>query len=70
MALLGAHDAESARLVFARAPDARGDMNALMRAACQLLDGRGGGRADMAQGGGRNPAHLAEALAAAARSLT
>ena len=70
VALLGAHDAESARLVFARAPDARGDMNALMRAACQLLDGRGGGRADMAQGGGRNPARLAEALAAAARSLT
>ncbi|HEX8068518.1 MAG TPA: DHHA1 domain-containing protein [Pyrinomonadaceae bacterium] len=70
VALLGAHDAESARLVFARSADAPGDMNALMRAACQLLDGRGGGRPDLAQGGGRNPARLTEALAAARHALT
>jgi alanyl-tRNA synthetase len=70
VALLGARDATSARLIFARAADAPGDMNTLMRAACQLLDGRGGGRPDLAQGGGRNPSRLDEALAAAVHTLT
>lgn len=69
VALLGATDGADARLVFARTPDARGDMNALMRAACQTLAGRGGGRADMAQGGGPSGAKLTEAIATAARSL-
>ncbi len=69
VALLGAADDADARLVFARAAHAGGDMNALMRTACQTLDGRGGGRADMAQGGGRNVAQLAAVLAAALRSL-
>ena len=70
IALLGSADADSARLVFARSADARGDMNALMRAACTLIEGRGGGRADMAQGGGRNIAQLANAIETAARSLS
>src|SRR6266478_5317400 len=52
IAFLGSRDQEAARLVFARSADASGDMNALMREACVLLDGRGGGKADMAQGGG------------------
>lgn len=69
VALLGSRDDETARLVFARSSDAPGDMNALMRAACQLLDGRGGGRPDMAQGGGRNVSKLAQALEAAAHSI-
>jgi alanyl-tRNA synthetase len=70
VALLGSSDEGGARLVFARSAESVGDMNALMRAACELLDGRGGGRADLAQGGGRNLEKLPEAIEAAARTLT
>jgi alanyl-tRNA synthetase len=52
IALLGSRFEDAARLVFARSADAEGDMNALLRNACALLDGRGGGRPEMAQGGG------------------
>ena len=69
IALLGSSDADSARLIFARSADARGDMNALMRVACTLVEGRGGGRADMAQGGGHNVGRLDEAIETAARGL-
>lgn len=69
VALLGSRDHEAARLVFARSADAPGDMGALMREACAALEGRGGGRPDMAQGGGRHPERLAEVVASAARSL-
>jgi alanyl-tRNA synthetase len=69
VALLGSRDGDTARLVFARSADAPGDMNALMRAACQALGGRGGGRPDLAQGGGREPDKLGEVVAAAARQL-
>ena len=70
IALLGARDKDSARLVFARSGDAPGDMNALMREACNILDGRGGGKADLAQGGGRNVAKLEEAIDIATRALS
>ncbi len=70
IALLGSRDGDAVRLVFARSSDASGDMNALMRKACELIDGRGGGKPDMAQGGGKKVSALDEALAAASQSIT
>jgi alanyl-tRNA synthetase len=69
VALLGSRDGEIARLVFARSSDALGDMNVLMREACEIIDGRGGGKPDMAQGGGKNVDRLAEAIEHARPSL-
>jgi alanyl-tRNA synthetase len=66
VALLGSHDEAGARLVFARGADAAGDMNALMREACLALGGRGGGRPDLAQGGGPRAERLAAVVEAAA----
>jgi alanyl-tRNA synthetase len=60
--LLGSRYDEAARLVFARSADADGDMNAIMKDACALLDGRGGGRPEMAQGGGHALDKLNEAI--------
>ncbi len=70
IALLGSRERDAARLIFARSPDAPGDMNALLSEACQMLDGRGGGRPDIAQGGGSNLGKLGEAIETAARRLT
>jgi alanyl-tRNA synthetase len=69
IALLGSRDGGAARLVFARASDAGGDMNALMREACRALEGRGGGRPDMAQGGGPRVEKLADVIEEAARNV-
>src|SRR6266536_1169761 len=69
IALLSSRDQDKARLVFARSADAPGDMNALMRNVCVIIDGRGGGKTDLAEGGGRNVAKLSEAIEAAAQSL-
>jgi len=70
VALLASRDKDTARLVFARSSDAPGDMSALMREACATLDGRGGGRPEMAQGGGKNIARVSEVIATAFQKLT
>jgi alanyl-tRNA synthetase len=70
IALLGSGERDGARLVFARSAAAPGDMNALMRGACEMIEGRGGGKPDMAQGGGRRADKLAAAIEEASRTLT
>jgi alanyl-tRNA synthetase len=67
VALLGSRLGDTARLVFARSSDAWGDMNALMRGACLLIDGRGGGKSDMAQGGGKKVGAVEVAIETAAQ---
>ena len=69
IALLASRDRDTARLVFARSADAAGDMSLLMREACAMLDGRGGGKLEMSQGGGKNVAKLDAALTHALRLL-
>ena len=62
IALLASRDKDTARLVFARSVDTVGDMNVLMRAACAMIDGRGGGKPELAQGGGKTLDNLEDAL--------
>ena len=50
-------------------PDLPYDAGALFRAMIPALNGRGGGKKDLAQGGGSNPAGLPAALAALRASL-
>ena len=70
IALLGSSDRDTARLVFARSADASGDMSELMRQACEIIEGRGGGRPDMAQGGGKQIDKLDEAISLVQERLT
>ena len=70
IALLGSRDKDAARLVFARSTDAPGDMSSLMREACAMLDGRGGGKPELAQGGGKNVDKLFDAITHAANSVS
>lgn len=64
IALLGAAG-EKAQFVFARSEDAAGDMSAALKAALAVVGAKGGGRPNMAQGGGV-PADLAKVEAAIA----
>ncbi len=69
VALLGCAERERATLLFMRGKAATADMNSALREVLPLLDGRGGGKPDRAQGGGRS-AGLAAALERAERLLT
>jgi alanyl-tRNA synthetase len=69
VALLGTRDAGAARLVFARSASLSQNMGQLLAEACQVLGGRGGGRPDLAQGGGPDVAKLDAALNLAAEKL-
>lgn len=62
VALLAVREAEMVRLVFARSANVTADMNALMKAACEHLGGRGGGKPDFAQGGGSRIQELHSAM--------
>ncbi len=64
---LGAREGEKVSLVASVTKDLAGRVHAgeLVKAAAALVGGGGGGRPDFAQAGGKDPAKLPEALAAA-----
>lgn len=64
LALLGSRG-DKAQLVFAQTPGLGCDVPRLLAAAVALLGGRGGGRGDLAQGGGEKVEALEAALASA-----
>jgi alanyl-tRNA synthetase len=53
---------ERLHLVFSRSADVGADMRKAMKAACEVVGGKGGGKADVCQGGGKNPRKAPEAL--------
>ncbi|MBA3943157.1 MAG: alanyl-tRNA editing protein [Herpetosiphonaceae bacterium] len=60
---------DKAQFVFSRATTLHPDMGALLRTAAAIVGGKGGGKADAAQGGGPNVALIDVALAAAVEAL-
>jgi alanyl-tRNA synthetase len=69
VALLATKDAGGARLVFARSASLAQNMSQLLAEACDMLEGRGGGKPELAQGGGPNVERVEEALAAASGKI-
>lgn len=67
--LLGSNDNGTARVVFARSETLPHHMGQLLAEACTMLGGRGGGKPELAQGGGPDPAKLAIALEHAASTI-
>ncbi len=65
--LLGAKTAEGAQLVCMVTPDLVKEFSAgaIIKQVAPLIDGRGGGKPEMAQAGGKNAARIQEALDAA-----
>jgi len=53
---------EKLHLVFSRSADVGADMRKAIQAACEVVGGKGGGRADVCQGGGKHPGKAPEAL--------
>jgi len=68
VALLGSRS-DKAHFVFAQSEGLGHDIPALLRAAALAVGGRGGGKGNLAQGGGEWPERLDEALAAAAAAV-
>ncbi|MHB1007412.1 MAG: alanyl-tRNA editing protein [Chloroflexota bacterium] len=68
VALLGSQG-QKGQLVFARSADVACDMNAILKAACTAVGGRGGGTPALAQGGAPDPTRIPEAVAQARRQV-
>ena len=69
IALLATSDGKGARLVFARSTSLTQDMGRLLAQACDELGGRGGGKPDLAQGGGPAVEKLEETLTRCAKDI-
>jgi len=60
---------DKVHFIFARSEDVDVDMRPLIKAATAIVDGRGGGRPEVCQGGGKDGEKAGEALDAAVRLL-
>jgi len=60
---------ERVHLVFSRSMDLDLDMRPVIAVACEVLGGKGGGRPEVCQGGGRKVEAVAQALESARRQL-
>ena len=69
IALLATKNTQAARLVFARSASLDKNMGQLLAGACEMLGGRGGGKPDLAQGGGPDARRVEEAINAAAGKI-
>ncbi|MFY9570441.1 MAG: DHHA1 domain-containing protein, partial [Blastocatellia bacterium] len=69
IALLATKNLQSARLVFARSASLEQNMGQLLAEACETLGGRGGGKPELAQGGGPNVGKVDEAIGAAVERI-
>jgi len=69
IALLGTRDTGAARLVFARSASLAPNMGQLLAEACQVLGGRGGGKPELAQGGGPAVENLDAAIKLAVEKI-
>lgn len=58
-------EGDKAQFVFSRSDDVGLDMREAMKAACEVVGGRGGGKPEVAQGGGDRVEGAAEAMAEA-----
>ncbi|MEM7736499.1 MAG: DHHA1 domain-containing protein [Deinococcota bacterium] len=67
--LLATVNNDKAQLIFARSQNLEHDMNTLLKESLDVVDGRGGGKPDFAQGAGSKVAGLSEALDVARASL-
>jgi alanyl-tRNA synthetase len=69
VALLATKQAGAARLVFARSASLEQNMGQLLAEACVTLGGRGGGKPELAQGGGPNVERVEEAIRTASEKI-
>ncbi|WP_217551443.1 DHHA1 domain-containing protein, partial [Pantoea sp. GbtcB22] len=61
--------AGTARLVFARSESLSHNVGQLLSEACRELGGKGGGRADLAQGGGPEAGKLIQTIEASVNKI-
>ena len=69
IALLGCHRSGQANLIFSQAESSPCDLRNLLAESCKLIEGKGGGSRNLAQGGGKKMEQLRAALILAEQTI-